>query len=240
MAERRIVYRLPIAGAPRVTLETDYGLRGGRLLVGDRPVLALASKETLLRGATTLWEGRTLSIRLIEGGGEEDLELLYDGKEVLREDWIIAPTARSAWIHAFIALAASFFGFVASYLYLMKSEAFADPWSLKMAIHMAGWHLLLTLTLFPASVWGQRIGIRSVQVMSALFFAIHLGIALANTGDTSRAEGPWIAFFNAASGIFFAAAVVYGQRAYRDMDPARAVARAFSTPEDQGVTSTVS
>ena len=42
-------------------------------------------------------------------------------------------------------------------------------------------------------------------------------------GEHRALDGPWIALFNALSGIFFFAAVVYGQRAHRDMDPLRAL-----------------
>ena len=72
------------------------------------------------------------------------------------------PISGSAWLHAWIALTGSVLGFVASYLYVGRAQTFSDQWAMQMAIHMAGWHLLLALTLFPASVWGQRPGIRSV------------------------------------------------------------------------------
>ncbi len=93
-----------------------------------------------------------------------------------------------------------------------------------MAYHMAGWHLLLTFTLFPSSVWGQRVGIRSVQVVSAVFFVIHACIAAVNALDpqTMTVNDQWIAAWNALSGSFFLAAAIYGNPAYRDMDPARA------------------
>ena len=98
--------------------------------------------------------------------------------------------------------------------------------NIKMAYHMAGWHLLLTFTLFPSSVWGQRVGIRSVQVVSAVFFAIHACIAAVNALDPQAmaVNDQWIAAWNAVSGIFFLAAVIYGNAAYRDMDPGRAFA----------------
>jgi hypothetical protein len=91
-----------------------------------------------------------------------------------------------------------------------------------MGLHMAGWHLLLTLTLFPASVWGQRIGIRVVQAVSLVFFLIHAGIATANLDMAD----PAIAVLNALSGLLFGAATLYGQRAHRDMDPIRALVEA--------------
>jgi len=132
---------------------------------------------------------------------------------------------RSAWTHAVLALTGSGAGFVASYLYLLKAQALQSDWALKMGYHMAGWHLLLTFTLFPASVWGQRIGIRSVQLVSLLFFFIHAGIALANIGphDPTNPDDPSIAFFNALSGLLFLIAAIYGNRAYRDMDPVEAL-----------------
>ena len=93
-------------------------------------------------------------------------------------------------------------GFAASWLYLQKT----DPWSFKMAFHMAGWHLLLVLTLSPISLLGGRKGVRGVQAVAAVFFAIHVGIALANT-DASSLAG--IGILNAASGLFFLATAIY-------------------------------
>jgi hypothetical protein len=221
MATQAIAFRLPLEGAPRAVFETSYGYDGGRLLIDGSPVLEAGSKDQLISGSKGLWilgsSTHTLAVRL--AGAESDPELLVetDGVLAAREDRLRAPTSRSAWIHGWIALAASFFGFVASGIYFLRSRALDDAWALKMAIHMAGWHLLLTLTLFPASVWGQRIGIRAVQIVSLVFFAIHACIAIANTGEA--ADGRWIAIFNAASGLAFAAAVLYGQRAHRDMDP---------------------
>ena len=83
------------------------------------------------------------------------------------------------------------------------------------------------MALFPASVWGQRAGIRAVQVVSLVFFFIHAGIALANAGVSD----PAIAAFNAASGLLFGASTLVGQRAHRDMDPIRA--RRDPTPARQ-------
>lgn len=120
---------------------------------------------------------------------------------------------RRTWIHASMALAASGFGFVASYLYLERSHADSDPWAMKMALHMAAWHLLLVLLLFPTSLLGRKIGARVVQGVSAVFFLIHAGIAAANTNAASFAGvGLWIAVFNALSGIFFLGAVLYSDR----------------------------
>jgi hypothetical protein len=136
-----------------------------------------------------------------------------------REGRIWARPTRSAWTHAFIALAGSAAGFAASWFYLAKAHALHDEWAAKMGQHTAGWHLLLTFTLFPLSVWGQRPGIRAVQVASLVFFCIHAGMAIAN----SDLGEPGIAFFNAASGLLFLASVFYGNRAHRDMDPIAAL-----------------
>ena len=100
-----------------------------------------------------------------------------------------------------------------------------SAWALKMAYHTAAWHLLLTFTLFPASVWGQRLGIRSVQIVSLVFFCIHLGIAIANAfwRDAGSLVDVWIAFYNALSGVLFLASLIYGNRAHSDMDPVTAL-----------------
>src|SRR5262249_33042804 len=147
----------------------------------------------------------------------DDVRLLFDGAEVMREDRMRAPISRSVWIHAFLALGGSLFGFIASALYVRRAGLSQDPWAMKMALHMAAWHLLLVLTLFPLSVFGQRVGIRVVQCVSLLFFCIHVGIAVANTGPAF--DGPWIALLNGASGVAFLAAAIYGSRAWADMDP---------------------
>ncbi len=153
------------------------------------------------------------------------VEVAIDGRPAPAESALKPRPSRSAWMHAVIALAASAAGFIASYLYLEKAWALDSVWSLKMANHMAAWHLLLTFTLFPASVWGRRAGIRAVQATSALFFAIHLGIAIANFVDPDpiHADGVWIGVWNAVSGAFFLLAVFYGNVAWRDMDPAGAL-----------------
>lgn len=119
-----------------------------------------------------------------------------------------------AWRHASISLAASAFGFIAGWLYLRRSTQDADPWAMKMALHMAAWHLLLVLTLFPTTLLGGRAGVRTVQGVSFVFFVIHAAIALANTEAASlTGVGMWIALFNALSGVCFLGAVIYGQRA---------------------------
>ena len=179
-------------------------------------MIAARSREDLERGLQASFQGAALSLSA-EG---DDIRLCVDGEPALLESKLTISASRSAWNHAWIALAASFFGFLAGYLYLVKAQTLNDAWAMKMSLHMAGWHLLLTLTLFPASAWGQRIGIRTVQVMSFVFFCIHVGIALANVGTP---DDVLIAALNAASGVCFAAAVVYGQRAYRDMDPLAAL-----------------
>jgi hypothetical protein len=60
----------------------------------------------------------------------------------------------------------------------------------------------------------------------AVFFAIHACIAAVNALDPQAmtVNDQWIAAWNALSGIFFLAAVIYGNRAYCDMDPGRAFA----------------
>jgi hypothetical protein len=213
MAELRVAFRFP--GLARAVFVSDYGLRGGRLLVDDAIVLDAASAEALAAGVSATLGGRVVTLRAQD---PTDVRVFFDGIEAPREDRLRAPPTRSAWIHGWLALAGSLFGFAASWLYFLRAEAGADAWAMKMSVHTAAWHLLLTLTLFPASVWGQRPGIRAVQAVSILFFLIHLGMALANTSTT---EGPWLMLFNASSGLAFLAAALYGQRAHRDMDPLR-------------------
>lgn len=217
-----LVYRLPVAGWPRAIFKSGFGYENARLTVDGARVLLSSTREDLESGVQgELRGGDAVAMRLTEGG----LAIVAGGKHAVREDRIFAKPTRSAWIHAFIALAASAAGFTASAFYLARSSALAnlDPlssvWAHKMGIHTLGWHLLLTLTLFPASVWGQRWGIRSVQVVSLVFCVIHAGIAAANADMSDTA----IAVFNALSGILFAISVAYGQRAYRDMDPIRAL-----------------
>jgi len=220
MAERQIAFRLPLAGLPRAVFVTDYGLRHGRLIVDGAVVLDARSHEILAEGLSAVLPGTQaeVTVRAID----DDLQVSVDGRTARREDDLRAPSSRSAWLHGWIALAGSAFGLMASYLYVLRSHSLDDAWSMRMAWHMAAWHLLLTLTLFPASVWGQRLGIRAVQAMSLLFFLIHVGIAVSNAlAKGALADGYSIAFFNAASGIMFLGAVAYGQRAHADMDPLR-------------------
>lgn len=218
-----LAFRLPVAGWPRAEYASDFGHDGARLTVAGQRVLSAATRAALEASTSgELPTGEPIRMQLTERG----LVVTVAGRRALREDRVFARPTRSAWIHAFIALFGSAAGFVASAFYLARGSALAglDPlsaeWAHKMGIHTAGWHLLLTFTLFPASVWGQRAGIRAVQAVSLVFFFIHAGIALANADMSDRA----IAAFNALSGVLFAASVLYGQRAYRDMDPLRALA----------------
>ena len=224
MATQTMTFRLPLPGWPRAQVESNFALTEGRLLIEDQERLRFDSRQALESGCQCAHAGAQLTLGL--DPDRASVQLAVNGQPAPLEIELRAPTSRSAWIHAWLALGASFFGFVASYLYLRRAELLADAWSLKMAIHMAGWHLLLTLTLFPASVWGQRAGIRAVQGVSLVFFLIHLGISLANMGgEASPIDGPWIALFNALSGIGFFAAVIYGQWAHRDMDPLASLER---------------
>lgn len=217
--ELELSFRLPIEGWPRAVFRSSYTLRGGTLDIAEESVLAARDAEELALGVEQVFRGVQVRLHARRAqDGKPEVEVTAGGARAIREDTLRATTSRSAWIHGFVALAASFFGFAASALYLVRAETAGDPWALKMAIHMAAWHALLTLVLFPLSVWGQRAGIRAVQAVSALFFAIHLGISLANTHTS---DGLAIAVLNAASGLCFLAAVVYGQVAHRDMDPTR-------------------
>jgi hypothetical protein len=224
-AELEVGFLLPLPGWPRAVFESDYGYEGGRLVLDGATVVAARNRAELERGL----EGRlpasgdlvTLRLASTERGAP-DVRVTVAGRVARRQDALRARPSRSAWIHASLALAASGAGFVASYLYVLRAAGEQGDWALRMAIHMAGWHLLLTFTLFPASVWGQRAGIRLVQLVSLLFFLIHLGIAVANLGSTGGHSGV-IAVFNAISGAFFLAAVWYGSRAYSDMDPVAAL-----------------
>lgn len=225
MSTREIPFRLPLEGWPRALFRSDYGYGHAELtLGGDRTLLRAPNRAALERGAQTrLASGEVVTLRLDQTSGAPVVRVLVDGDDALREDAIHAPPSRSAWLHALIALVGSAAGFVAGYLYLLKAQQLESPWALKMAYHTAGWHLLLTFTLFPASVWGQRVGIRSVQLISVIFFCIHVGIALANwSSPDSLHDGP-IALLNALSGALFFASVLYGQRAHRDMDPIAAL-----------------
>ncbi|RME03026.1 MAG: hypothetical protein D6812_05580 [Deltaproteobacteria bacterium] len=218
--DQQIAFRLPLPGWPRAVFESGYTFRGGRLLIEGEEVLRAATREELEAGLTATIEGipAPVGVRLDTTENRRDLHVTVGGRPALRESDLSPPPTRSVWIHAWLALAASLFGFAASYLYLLEARATGDPWPLKMAIHMAGWHLLLLLTLFPVALWGQRHGIRVVQFVCLVFFAIHLGIALANLRDVSL-----IALFNALSGLSFLGATLYGNRAWREMDPIRAL-----------------
>jgi hypothetical protein len=228
MAELSIAYRLPLDDWPQAVFESDYAFEGGRLTLAGATIAEAADRQTLERGVIGRYRGHDVAVRLVMDGHIPLVHVEVDGREAPPETDLRPRPSRSAWAHAAIALSASAAGFVASYLYLEKAWALDSVWSLKMANHMAAWHLLLTFTLFPASVWGRRPGIRAVQATSALFFAIHLGIAIANlvSPDPVHAGGTWIAVWNAVSGAFFLLAVFYGNIAWRDMDPARALPRA--------------
>ena len=190
-------------------------------------VLEAENRGELEHGVTGRLPGSdvTISLRLVTKGSAVDVEASVDGRHALREDRMRARPSRSVWLHACLALLGSAAGFVASDLYLVKAVRLDSEWALKMGYHMAGWHLLLTFTLFPTSVWGQRTGIRIVQLVSGLFFLIHAGIAVANLwpGGAAQTDDNWIAAFNGLSGVCFAVATIYGNRAYRDMEPATAL-----------------
>jgi hypothetical protein len=212
VAELRVAFRLP--DARRLIFVSDYSLCGGQVLLGDRVLLSAPSTAALERGVSGRLDTGVLTLRATD---PDDIQLALDGADIVREDRVRAPISRSAWIHALLAFGGSAFGFLASWLYVRRAGLLSDPWAMKMALHMAAWHLLLVLTLFPLSLFGQRVGIRVVQATSLLFLCIHVGIAVANTGPAF--DGPWIAIFNAISGVAFLCAAIYGSRAYRDMDP---------------------
>jgi hypothetical protein len=220
-----IAFRLPIDGWPRALFRSNFSYDGGTLHVGKRCVLAATTRTGLETGlAGALPSGEPLAMRLVGGEGGR-LVVEVDGCDAPREGKLYAPPSRSAWIHGIIGLGASALGFLAGYIYLVKAELMDSAWAMKMGNHTAMWHLLLVLTLFPASVWGQRLGIRSVQFVSSVFFFIHVGIATANAfwPDASSPNDVWIALFNALSGVLFLASVLYGQKAHRDMDPVAAL-----------------
>ncbi len=226
MSALEISFRLPLDGWPRARFRSDYGYGHAELLLDGEthPILRAPNRAALEAGASAeLATGETLELRLDALEGEPVLQLAVDGDPALREDQIYAPPSRSAWIHAIIALVGSAAGFIAGYLYLQKAQALESAWALKMAYHTAGWHLLLTFTLFPASVWGQRIGIRAVQLVSLMFFLIHVGIAIANWSSPDSLHDAAIALLNGVSGLLFLVSVLYGQRAHRDMDPIAAL-----------------
>lgn len=227
MSELEHAFRLPLPGWPRAVFCSDFAYESAELRMGDVVVLRAPTRPVLERGVSAVLpdSGARVAMRLeLNDRGTPTVRVSIDDRAALSEEGLRARPTTSAWVHATIALAASVAGFVASYLYLLRAASEEGDWALKMARHMAGWHLLLVVTLFPSSVWGQRVGIRAVQWTSALFFAIHAGIALANLGAVDAAGyGGAIASFNALSGVCFLAAVLYGNRAYRDMDPVAAL-----------------
>jgi hypothetical protein len=227
VAEVELGFLLPLPGWPRATFESDFLYERAALRLDGAVVLEAPSRAALEAGVTAAL-GRSAALLGMRLGttarGAPDVRVTVDGRPARREDALRPRPTRSAWTHACLALAASAAGFVASYLYLLRAAAEEGDWALRMARHMAGWHLLLTVTLFPASVWGRRAGIRAVQATALLFFAIHAGIALANAdADAAADHGAAIAVFNAVSGAFFLAAALYGNRAHRDMDPVAAL-----------------
>lgn len=226
-ARLSIAFRLPIRGRPRAVFETDYLYQGGRLLLDGACVLTVPSRAALERGASAASAAGVISVRLEARDGESRVVVALDDVEATDERDVEVHATRSAFIHALLALGGSFGGFVASYLYLHKAALIHSAWALKMGQHTAGWHLLLTLTLFPGSIWGGRTGIRIVQCVCLLFFAIHLAIAVANLvgSDPTNPNDAGVAVFNALSGALFFAAALYGNRAHRDMEPGLSLAR---------------
>lgn len=153
-------YRLPVDGWPRAEYRSTFGHDKARVIVEGRTVIEAIDRHAVDAGLETWLDAEhRIRVKLVNG----EPRITVDGAPAEREDHLAPSPSRSAWLHAWIALAASFFGFAAGYLYLTKAQAMDDPWAMKMATHMAGWHLLLTLTLFPASVWGRRGGIRAVH-----------------------------------------------------------------------------
>lgn len=224
MSARTWNLRLPLADWPAAVVESDYAFGSTKLVVDGRELLRAETRTQLRDGVRTAFGDHDLRMRLDESDDGADIVVELDGRRALEESSLRPPVCPSVRRHALIALAASAAGFIASYLYLERAWAMDSVWALKMAYHMAGWHLLLTFVLAPASLLFGRIGIRSVQVTSALFFLIHLGIAVANALDPSSLHhGGAIAVWNALSGLFFLAAVFYGNTAWRDMDPVRAL-----------------
>ncbi len=220
MAEQNIRLLLPLEGLPGACVHTDYLFNGARLEIAGKYILEASNRRTLEQGVQgRLPSGEEIEMRLV--AATRELEVRVDGQRALHADRLRAGISRSAWLHATVALAGSAAGFAASWLYLRKAAALHSDWAGKMGQHTFGWHILLTLTLFPASVLGQRLGIRLVQGVCLLFSLIHAGMAIANvvSPDAASPLDPWIATFNAASGLFFAVATVIGQRAWRDMDP---------------------
>ncbi|MEQ9503993.1 MAG: hypothetical protein RIT81_44470 [Deltaproteobacteria bacterium] len=213
-----VPFSVNLDGGVQARFLGDHLFSRGCVKFGDETVVDFDERRERLIGR---WRDHEVRLELPDRDVPDPnrLALYIDDERVPQIGHVRLKPSRSAWIHATQALLASFAGFVASWLYLVKAEEQADAWAMKMGIHTAGWHLLLTLTLFAASVWGQRIGIRAVQFVSLVFFCIHAGMAIANFVDPSPLDGPGIAVFNAISGIFFFVAVVYGNTAARDMTP---------------------
>jgi hypothetical protein len=223
-ARRSIAYRLPLEGAPRVVFETDWLFHGGRLSYEGRSLVEARTRDELARGLETEFAEGALTVRLVEHAGENAIEVRLGDALALSESTVFLKPTRAVWIHAWIALAGSIFGFVSSALYLHKASLLHSEWASKMGMHTLVWHVVLTATLFPSSLWGQRLGIRIVQAVSLVFFGIHVCIAISNVGNGGDASNPndaWIALTNALSGLAFLAAVAWGQRAAREMDPSR-------------------
>jgi hypothetical protein len=216
-----IPFRLPVGDWPRALFRSDFGYGGARLLLdGKELLLRTSTRADLEQGVEgTMPGGEPIAMKLVTRAGKLQVEVTVGGERAPEEGRVWAKPTRSAWIHAAIALSGSGAGFLASYFYLVKAAEMQSEWAHKMGYHTAGWHLLLTFTLFPLSVWGQRFGIRAVQLVSLVFFFIHVGIALANSEVDTFA----IAFFNGVSGVLFLASVLYGNRAHRDMDPVLAL-----------------
>lgn len=206
-------------------------------MLNGQTVLSAATRGALEEGVCGILPGlgHKLELQLKGGASAPRFELRVDGQLAPQESEICAPPSRAAMYHALQALFGSLAGFASSALYLHKAALHADIWARKMGVHTLGWHLLLVFTLFPASLWGQRLGIRAVQLVSAVFFAIHLGIAIANWAAPASPQDFAIAALNLLSGFWFLVALLYGQRAYRTMDPLAALragrAKLFSRAE---------
>lgn len=215
MADQVLLYLRPDGG--RIEVRTSYLYDGATVHWDGDQVLALADRAAFLAGAQVRVGADELSVVLRDDGVRvPEPELVLNRAPLVRQDRARRATSGPVYLHSFLALFGSFAGFAASYLYLLRSENYDDPWALKMALHMGAWHLLLTLTLFPAALFGGRIGVRIAQLASLLFFAIHLGIGLANLDAGTLLKDGWpIALLNAASGLFFALAVLSGQPAVR-------------------------
>ena len=118
-----IRYRLPVDGWPEAVFEGNYSFQGGRLRLGDEIVLRAADQHELERGVQRALRpgGETIRMQLVQAGGSPYVEIDVDGRHARRTDDLSAPTSRSAWIHAWIALCGSGAGFIASLLYLFKA-----------------------------------------------------------------------------------------------------------------------